>query len=70
MFNEQRGRYTVYSVHTKVGSFTFRTELEAVNFMLDIDTGRLPMRILDYNHLPEIYTLEEALLEYNKRNES
>jgi len=67
MFHESRGKYTVYRVHTKYGEFTFRKELEAVNFMLDIGTGRLPMMILDFDHLPEIYTTQEAITEYSRR---
>lgn len=66
MFDDARGKYTCYHVITGKKEFIFRTELEAVNFMLDIGGKRLPMKIWDHNHMPEVYTTEEAVEEYNK----
>jgi hypothetical protein len=61
------GKYTSYIVVTECGEFPFEKELDAVNFMLDIGTGRLPIKIFCYGNKQASFTVDEAVNEYNKR---
>jgi len=54
--------YKVFKVETKVGAYYFWRELDAVNFMLDIGTQRLPMSMINYDG--PVYTTEEAVKAY------
>jgi|WetSurMetagenome_2_1015567.scaffolds.fasta_scaffold16697_5 hypothetical protein len=56
----------VYEVATPKKNFLFKTELEAVNFMLDIGLGRLPMRRfeIEYEWDYSFYTTYEAYVQF------
>lgn len=62
-----------YLLKTELGPFVFAEELDALNFMIDVRCGKLPIETVsfeDTKYLNGVWLEEEfAVIEYNRRKQ-